>query len=309
MKAFFLFTILSFSIIIDIQSQTGSNLKNNIYSSGEFKPVENDLNSPKSDCDTIDNLYDGESLTYLHHPELWGYLPGHNGDNIVTYAEKFEGNTLDAITSIILPVAKAYSAGGTVRFTIWDGDSIPTTILGYKEYNIGYLLPGLFNYIEFYSPIPVNESFFIGFEISYEFSDTFAIYMASNRGSSGVNTIYCQKSGTWYQAPDLYDLHSSLAISVIGCLTENKPIAQIEESIKVFPNPSDDIIYIELESFNLQNIDVKVLDITGKVVCSDNLSINNGLFKFNLEQLNTGIYILQLKLDETLYNKQISITK
>jgi hypothetical protein len=59
----------------------------------------------------------------------------------------------------------------------------------------------------------------------------------------------------------------------------------------VFPNPSTGILNVSLPD-GMHQIDV--LDLTGRVVAS---SFTNGVARINLEQLSTGIYMVQLITD------------
>jgi chitinase len=62
------------------------------------------------------------------------------------------------------------------------------------------------------------------------------------------------------------------------------------DNLKLYPNPVQIDLYIELPYGNLQN--VEVYDCTGKLVASDKTMASNGIL--NLEHLTPGIYMLRI---------------
>jgi hypothetical protein len=76
-----------------------------------------------------------------------------------------------------------------------------------------------------------------------------------------------------------------------------------ESPLKIYPNPI-------LTSFKLNNTvnDLKIYDITGKMVQSFNGNYNKG-FEFNISNLNQGIYILKIKnvLGQSLTSKLVKL--
>ena len=73
---------------------------------------------------------------------------------------------------------------------------------------------------------------------------------------------------------------------------------------KVYPNPADDFITIELISDNNNNVNVSLFDMTGKLVLSySNYSFEeNGSIYLNVKGLNEGVYFIQL-VDEVGFRR------
>lgn len=65
--------------------------------------------------------------------------------------------------------------------------------------------------------------------------------------------------------------------------------------INVYPNPATDFLNIELTS-DIQNINMNVLDMSGKVLYNDVISHNGGtqIYKLPVSNLASGIYFLQM---------------
>lgn len=73
---------------------------------------------------------------------------------------------------------------------------------------------------------------------------------------------------------------------------------------KVFPNPVQDFIQIEIaENIENQLIEVSLLSIEGKQILLK--QFNEKMIEINTESLNSGIYFLKLKYKEKLYVKKI----
>jgi len=260
-------------------------------------------------CDTITNILAGESLTFQQLSSTWGYLPGHNGKLVTAYADRHENYMISEISSFIFPVAKSYSGGGKVKFTVWNGDAEPDSILGFKQVNVSTLSSGLFNVINFDTPIEVDGIFFVGFQISYAAPDTFAVYMAPDRGTSGENTLFCQKGGSWYTATELFNVHTSSSIRPVGCLVGIDNFEVEDKTVIIFPNPSTGMFNIDLSTIDVRSLNMKVYDMTGKCLYSEFNTDGTGLYQLNLEQLNQGMYLLRMQINGSIYTRRISITR
>ena len=79
-------------------------------------------------------------------------------------------------------------------------------------------------------------------------------------------------------------------------------------SIRVFPNPSNECFYIQIEDFTLNFWLAKLFDGTGRIIQSVE-AINTNLYRFDTSNLPSGIYwlTLQSKLDQI--QKKIHISK
>jgi hypothetical protein len=87
-----------------------------------------------------------------------------------------------------------------------------------------------------------------------------------------------------------------------GCITKSYynaptfPIAvnaiESEISAKVYPNPANDLIYIELETTD-SNIDFQIRDLSGKLI-RQNL-LQNTVNSISLEGLSAGLYFVELR--------------
>jgi len=86
-----------------------------------------------------------------------------------------------------------------------------------------------------------------------------------------------------------------------GCLTKsyfNQPQFpnSIEENsltnlIKVYPNPTSEVLYLQLEELVFEKINFNVFDISGKILFEGNL--NNGKTMIDVSLLNSSIYFIE----------------
>ncbi len=73
---------------------------------------------------------------------------------------------------------------------------------------------------------------------------------------------------------------------------------QVKNSFyNLFPNPVKDILNIEFNSDINQNIDISILDISGKIISNNEFYAKEGIniFKFNTENLSKGFYTINMK--------------
>ena len=64
---------------------------------------------------------------------------------------------------------------------------------------------------------------------------------------------------------------------------------------KTYPNPFENELTIEYKSpKNSENISLKIIDINGNNVFENNQINNNGTEKLNLENLKSGLYLIQI---------------
>lgn len=83
--------------------------------------------------------------------------------------------------------------------------------------------------------------------------------------------------------------------------TDKSQNLELENKIKVYPNPSSNFVYISVIS-ELEIQSVKVFDLNGKIV----MQSQNQLNKLNISELNSGLYILQIKTNKGLAFKKLT---
>jgi len=96
-----------------------------------------------------------------------------------------------------------------------------------------------------------------------------------------------------------------------GCvLTSNENLAQQENKVIVFPSPAKDFVNIGFVEMNGNNFSIEVYDVTGKLIQTENISlqINSRIFSLNISTLGDGVYFLKIVgRDETISKKIIKM--
>ncbi len=85
----------------------------------------------------------------------------------------------------------------------------------------------------------------------------------------------------------LVQLSSSVGISTI----------KKSEKIKIYPNPTSDIVTVEIELSKSDNLRIEMLDVTGKIIYSRELGKQNaGLINSTIDvsQISNGLYVLKV---------------
>ena len=78
-------------------------------------------------------------------------------------------------------------------------------------------------------------------------------------------------------------------------------------NFNIYPNPTNDYLTIEFESINEQNYSIYLVDLLGQKILLDRIDKYKGnyTYKLDLIEFAQGIYILELKSENEIYNKKI----
>jgi hypothetical protein len=126
--------------------------------------------------------------------------------------------------------------------------------------------------------------------------NTFATTEDININSSGLywlvvtDRLSCPVDTAYYNAV-LYTSISDIGIS----------------DLKVYPNPARDVFNIVFSSNNIQNLDVRVINVVGEVITSEELQqfVGDYTNQINLEKNAKGIYFLEIETEEGIINKKL----
>jgi hypothetical protein len=125
-----------------------------------------------------------------------------------------------------------------------------------------------------------------------------------------------EKNNEWYSWRSLISLSgdgSSLSVGspetgsygsgivrVYKCV-DNTNVNQIEsQKISFHPNPFNDYLFFDLKNNEL--IEFLIRDLSGKVLCHEIIKNKN---QFDLKHLETGVYILSIKITNSIYNYKL----
>ncbi|HPX76717.1 MAG TPA: T9SS type A sorting domain-containing protein [Bacteroidales bacterium] len=271
-------------------------------------------------CDTISNVETYENIYSPTVSGTWGEVGGHNGQKIRTYADKFEQHSFERIDALIVPVVKSQAGqyNSKVTFYIWNGNTVyPEEVLAKKDYFIRDI-PENFNYvIEFGQTIEVDGPFFVGYKINYVdidgdgiSDDRFSVSIAHNRGgTSALNTLYVESNSEWATATAKLGYRTSSAIRPVTCVVDVNEF-EIKNNIDIYPNPATEIVYISTGEVNFgTDLNIQVVDITGRVVKTINSFVNTEEIPINISDLPQGLYVFSLNFDGNVVNRRVMLSK
>jgi len=266
---------------------------------------------PYSDvqCDTFSNFTNIDILTAYNFDTEWGYWTGQNEYGFTEFADRFYTSSMKYVNGIDLPIFRAYSANPSSYITlkVWDNlNAKPNNVLGSKDVQISEFTEATWKLIGFHASIAVTDTFYVGYEVYYNNPlDTFAVYIAEDRGTSGVNTAYTNFNG-WKQYNELSTLTTSFGFDVLMCnSTEIKALKTSQFDIKIFPNPANDFINI-IASDN-HNININIFNLFGKKVYSKDSS--DPISKIDISELPSGLYIISVVSENSQISKRIVISR
>lgn len=84
-----------------------------------------------------------------------------------------------------------------------------------------------------------------------------------------------------------------------------------EAGVALYPNPSNGQFSVRLSDFNTASVEVRIMDMMGRVVASRNVNIGNAQenISFNLSHLSKGTYVLQAMAAGKIYTERVSVLK
>lgn len=94
-------------------------------------------------------------------------------------------------------------------------------------------------------------------------------------------------------------------IPTTGIQNTNLETAQV----KVFPNPSSEILIVQLVDLNTENLKVELFDITGKLIETTTLLQGSTIAYFDTKALYSGQYFIKISNNKTIATKKVIVTK
>ena len=79
------------------------------------------------------------------------------------------------------------------------------------------------------------------------------------------------------------------------------------DNLDVYPNPSRDIFNVSFTSEDAQDLEVRVINVVGEVVYTENLMNFTGEFtkEIDLRRSTKGIYFLEITTEDGVINKKM----
>jgi hypothetical protein len=95
-------------------------------------------------------------------------------------------------------------------------------------------------------------------------------------------------------------------VNISSGINENTAFAQ---SIGIYPQPAKDLVNISLSYFYDPTIEIKITDVTGKIIRSESLVVRNGKAQIETSEFPIGVYTLQIISKNQIAQKRLVVTK
>lgn len=80
------------------------------------------------------------------------------------------------------------------------------------------------------------------------------------------------------------------------------------EDISLFPNPASKVVHIRIPKITNEKASLQLINMTGRVLLSEILRVKNGLLSTRkIRNLDSGVYIIKIGVDEQVYTEQLII--
>lgn len=109
----------------------------------------------------------------------------------------------------------------------------------------------------------------------------------------GTYTIEVSHRGSLNGGRQEYALIST--VGEFDALEQMEEITKVED-FKIWPNPVADQLNITLgDKYNGTNVDIRVFDLTGRLVISTTEQVKKGVSSINVNQLESNVYVVEIK--------------
>lgn len=298
-------TFLFFPAALFVLAQSG---RHAALSSVAFSGCKNCTPQTQVVVDTICNFEADDTLAIYYADGLpfdSGWAIGHNAYQDMAWAERYavtgNANVLGGVY-LLWENSGSCSGAGIANAHVYSTNGQggkPGTSLGSVAIPLASAtVNGTGHFFTFSSPISVNNSFFMGFELgTYTFSgpDTVAIVTSrhGNRSTSNPDQN-CAKwnDGNWYfELTENFGLKVTYGLCAIVDLAggvENYVSKGDLNLYAAYPNPASDNIFINYSLNNASKVEIEIYDTQGKTI----LKLNNGI-------LSSGMY--RQKIDVSFF--------
>ena len=262
----------------------------------------------KLDLDVIAdvcNLYDADGLYAMdaaEHSPLIGFAY----DGFPIYGA-YGFKNADG-TGGIARIKSAYQLRNiTVRNTYADGTSVSDGAAIDGDYPLGY-------FREDYGFVANADEDYLD-----EHNGRFAI---TPEYPNGTYAYYATVDESWNSTypyvvgPTFYGVYSNASVNsvteVTTVYTGSNPVAETffdDLDITLFPNPASDLIAIQINGLVKEDIDLQLLDMSGKVIRTAKVEAGSTVAYFDVETVYQGIYLVQFSNGAQSISRKVVITK
>jgi hypothetical protein len=147
----------------------------------------------------------------------------------------------------------------------------------------------------------------VGFQLYYNtVVDTFATYMAPNRGPNQNNTLFVKKTSTWQRPSEILNdtLNTSMDIRTNACLIgiNSQPVG---ENISLYPNPATGKVTLDLGFIITKSLHVKVCDILGRNTAIKPFPVSLNKYELDFTGEPDGVYFVTIQINNSVVVRKV----
>ncbi|MGP8215013.1 MAG: thiol protease/hemagglutinin PrtT [Bacteroidia bacterium] len=282
-------------------------------------------------CDTITNLPGDAQLTYYEVTNNT-FITGTYGDTIQKIADYFASPPCKGyeIGSVYIDFAKASSTTAmTVTVNIWDNTGTtpsvgsPGKVIATQTVTVSSIATDISNsqptLVTFSTPATVTTPYYVGVDYTtlaadYKL-DTLAV--VTDTTNQGLATAWQYDVATnyglngWYPDDQVWtDFYISHAIYVNVCQPTDVYTADLEEGIKLYPNPTSGIVNADISLEQATNVNVEVYNVLGQLVQQAHWdNVLNSTYSLDLSGQSNGMYFVKIISDKSTITKKIMLNR
>lgn len=299
----------------------------------------------QSNIDTLRNFrFDQEfaSPESNQTEDSWGFIFGHSDLGYNQFAEKFyfrgEGVQVQNVVAYINARAVEFSDVGNANFAIYEseggqpGARIRQKSRDYQDLRFGHPKISDATVINFDQPVPVEDSFYVSFELSgynpnfFGREDTIGLWVLSNGGRSssdpeqavpGRNVVQDVNSTGWKSVDEALNWQTHFAIAPIITFTRASSSGEQAygrkshlQVFQPFPNPAKEELHLK---YNLQQPSqtvIQVNSVNGATKFRKNIgnqSAGTHEPTLDVSHLPAGVYLLTIYAESAMITTKVTI--
>jgi PKD repeat protein len=282
-------------------------------------------NPGTKECDTLHFPLPGNMVMYSirYVSGAYGYISGNNGYSDMAKADFFAPSTpYNKLIGVYFKFGKAKKAAShtyNVPVKVWNtngpggapGDVLEQDTLSFQQI-FSDVTTNKYTFLQFATPMDLSNQFYVGVELPQQTGDTIVL-LTNKNGQTIPGTAWEQwRDGTWYAYSDSasWRYNVSNAIFPVLCQADYGIAMNNDESLSIYPNPSNDRFTVDFGNNLTGNTMVKVFNSLGALVKDFSYSGNPvHLLSIDLSDCNSGIYFVNISNDNRNFIRKLSLMK
>ena len=267
-------------------------------------------------CKAFTNLVDEDEHANVRlnvQGSFSGYWGGTNDVGIDEIVERFSipGNeSLKGVSFGVGKIVRKAVQKSEITVKVYNGNSLPESVIYSKTVNISSLVDDAMNYIPFNTDVHPSETFFVGFELSnMQAQDTFVIYQ-SLRSAEKPNNFYFKLDGQWNDFSENAEGSMVNVMELVACnyddTISDTPVVDTPANVWIFPNPARDELTVQSDQ-EITIETISVFNLLGQEVKVPLIHVQPFEVKLDLTGNTPGIYVVRFNYNDSFVTRKFSL--